>query len=166
MSTARIVFNVLGAAILLTIVVVGYLQLTRPRLRDDGPNGDQVQGLQQAQAQQQQQERAQIASNPDPFLEESDVQIAHTGFINDYFAVKSFSLLNRSHFPLRDIRGMVEWLDSSGNVMGTTAFSLGGSLPAGDTKHYSTGDGSLASVTIKGQADKARMTFTHAEPVN
>jgi hypothetical protein len=74
--------------------------------------------------------------------------------------------LNKSHFALRNIQGSVDWVDGNGKVFGSTAVTLAGSIPGGDTKHFSTDDQSMTSTTLESAAAKYRLKFTHVDFIN
>jgi hypothetical protein len=112
-------------------------------------------------------DRRQLAANPDPLLEESEVGIFDKGIVSDYRELISVSVLNKSHVAVHNLSGIVEWLDDSGRTFGVTPFSLKGSIVAGDTKGFSKEVGTLTTGgTVQAAATKARLTFTHAQPVN
>lgn len=106
--------------------------------------------------------RAAVLENPGRYLEESELKYFDKGIINNYRQLTGFALLNKSPFALRDLRGHVEWLNDNGEPAGSTPFSLKGSIPAGDTKRFSTDSGTMKSGTIESSASKARVTFSHA----
>jgi hypothetical protein len=108
----------------------------------------------------------QLAMNPDPLLEESDVEYHDKGIINDYRQLAAVSVLNKAHVAVRNMEGTVEWLGDDDRMVGSTPFTLKGFLPAGGTKRFTTADGTLTAGTIQGAASKARLTFTRADPVN
>jgi hypothetical protein len=74
-------------------------------------------------------------------------------------------LLNKSQFPLRDLKGAVEWKNEKGESIGSTPFTLKGSIPSGDTKAFSSSAGTLSSGTIEGNANRVELKFTHVEIV-
>jgi hypothetical protein len=108
----------------------------------------------------------QLAVNPDPLLEESDVEYHDKGIVNDYRQLAAVSVLNKAHVAVRNMEGTVEWLTDDGRMVGSTPFTLKGFFPAGGTKRFTTADGTLTAGTIQGAASKARLTFTRADPVN
>jgi len=126
----------------------------------------QVQALEQEKASQTQaleREKKALRDTPDSFLITSNLEYYNKGIINDYRQLIKVSVLNRSKFPVGGLSGDVEWYDDNGGKFGSTTFALGGSIPAGDTKNFSTEDGSMTSTTIQGGAKKAVVKFTHVE---
>jgi hypothetical protein len=130
------------------------------------PSPDLVQAAQQAEAQKKAQEKAQISANPASVLETSGVEVFNKGIINPYRQLTKLTVLNKGHFALRNVQGSVEWFDPSGNTLGSTSFSLTGSIPAGDTKRYSTEDQTMSSSTLQGKGEKYRLKFTHVDIID
>jgi hypothetical protein len=110
-------------------------------------------------------ERRSIAASPGSVLEALKYNTYDEGITNDYTQLSAITILNRSKYGLRKISGMAEWLDDSGNLVGATPFEVGGSIPAGDTKTFSTQNGTLTSGTIKGEGKKLRLKYGPAEIV-
>jgi hypothetical protein len=127
---------------------------------------DAVQAAKIAEAQEKAQEKAQVVANPTAFLETSNEAIFDKGIINTYRQLSKVTVLNKSHFALRNIQGSVDWLDESGNTLGSTAVTLAGSIPAGDTKSFSTEDHSMSSTTLQGKAAKYLLKFTHVDIID
>jgi hypothetical protein len=96
--------------------------------------------------------KAALRTDPTRFLKARDVGVYDKGIINGYRQLVRVSLLNASAFPVADIRGDVDWIDGTGSRIGSTTFTLTGSIPAGETKGFSTADGSLQSSTLEGNA--------------
>ena len=110
-------------------------------------------------------ERSSIAANPGSVLEALKHGTYDEGVFNDYTQLSTITILNRSKYGLRKISGTAEWFDDSGNLVGSTPFEVGGSIPAGDTKVFSTQNGTLTSGTIKGEGKKLRLKYGPAEIV-
>lgn len=106
-------------------------------------------------------QRAEVLQNPTGFLEVSEIAFFDKGIINDYRQLTGFTLLNKSPFPLKDLKGTVEWVSNDGESAGSTPFSLHGSISAGDTKKFSTSSGTMKSGTVQTGASKLRIKFEH-----
>ena len=110
----------------------------------------------------QQEECTKLRTQPGTFLETSDLQYYDEGIINDYRQLTGVTILNKARYcAVKSAEGDVTWSDANGNRFGSTAFTLGRSIPAGATQRFSTTDGTLTSRTIQGAAVKAQITFTH-----
>lgn len=110
-------------------------------------------------------ERAALLANPNAYLETSDLINYDKGIINDYRQLVGVTVLNRSHFPVRNMRGDVEWVDDSGARVASMPFTLKGSIAAGDTKKFSQSDGTLSNGTVQSGAKRLRVNFTHIDIV-
>jgi hypothetical protein len=119
-----------------------------------------------SQAQALERERQELRDTPDSFLVTSNPEYYNKGIINDYRQLIKVSVLNRSKFPVGGLSGDVEWYDDDGGKFGSTTFALRGSIPSGDTKTFSTEDGSMTSTTIQGDAKKAKVKFAHVEIID
>jgi hypothetical protein len=72
--------------------------------------------------------------------------------------------MNRSKFAVTNVSGEVDWMKGDVKI-GSTVFSLVGSIPAGDTKMFATTNSTLTSTTIRGAADSQVVRFTQVEIV-
>jgi hypothetical protein len=124
-----------------------------------------VQAAAEAESNRRAQQRNDVLNNPNAFLDVSDIHSFDKGIINDYRQLVGFTVLNKSPFHLKAVKGDVEWLDGKGESIGSTPFTVNGSIPSGDTKKLRTNDGTLSSGTIQGNADKVKLKFTHVEIV-
>jgi hypothetical protein len=104
--------------------------------------------------------KAALRANPTRFLKLADIGVYDKGIINSYRQLTRLSLLNASDFAVTDVRGEVDWVDAAGNRIGSTVVALAGSIPAGDTKTFSTADGTLQSGTLQGNATTQSVRFT------
>ncbi len=102
-----------------------------------------------------------LLADPSAFIEASGTQFFNKGIFNSYRELVKVSLMNKSRFPVRDIKGTVEWLNDSGDQIASVAFSVPGSIAAGDTKTFSKESGTLTSATIQTNAQKYRIRVTH-----
>jgi hypothetical protein len=75
------------------------------------------------------------------------------------------SITNRAPYALTSLGGEVEWMSDAGEVREKTLFRLRGSLSPGDTKTFTTGDGTLDTGTTESHAHKARVVFKQAKLV-
>lgn len=110
-------------------------------------------------------ERASLMANPNAFLDTSDLVNYDKGIINDYRQLTSVTVLNRSHFPVQNMSGDVEWVNESGARVASMPFTLKGSIAAGDTKRFSQAEGTLSNGTVQSSARKLRVKFTHIDIV-
>ena len=112
-------------------------------------------------------DRRQLVTNPEPLLEESNLEIFDKGLVNNYRELLSVDVLNKSHVAVRNLSGTIQWMDANGATFGWTPFWIKGSIVAGDTKRFAKEGGTLLTGgTIQGSAVAAVLVFTHAEPVN
>ena len=110
-----------------------------------------------------QQEKQRLVTSPSLFLETSEPGYFDKGIINDYRQLIAVSVLNKSKYPVKNIRGDVDWVNDDGASVGSMPFSLKGSIPAGDTKRFTESAGTLANGTIQSSAKRARINITHIE---
>jgi hypothetical protein len=104
-----------------------------------------------------------LLTNPSNFIEASGAEFFDKGIINTYRELTKVSLMNKAEFPVRSVKGSVEWLDGSGNTIATVAFSVPGSIAAGDSKTFSHSDRTLETTTIQTDAKKYRIKVTSLE---
>jgi len=110
-------------------------------------------------------ERAQILKDPTPYLAVSELAFFDKGIINSYRQLTGFSLENKSPFHLKNLKGSVDWINSQGESVGSTPFSLKGSLASGDTKRFDVTSGTLKSGTIEASANQVKLRFQSASAV-
>jgi hypothetical protein len=118
--------------------------------------------LQQAQ---QAAEKARLRSQPDLFLQTSNLTYYDKGIINDYRQLTGVTVLNKSKYPVNNLQGEVDWIGSNGAKAGSVPFTLSGSIPAGDTKTFSSAAGTLSNGTLETSASRAAIRFTHVDVV-
>jgi hypothetical protein len=109
--------------------------------------------------------KAALHSDPTRFLKTSDLGFFDKGIINSYRQLSKLSVLNTSKFSVTGMRGQVDWTDAQGKLIGSTAISLAGALPAGDVKTFSTQDSTLQSGTLQGVATNAAVHFSSVDIV-
>ncbi len=107
-----------------------------------------------------------LAANPDKYLDERDLGYFDKGIINDYRQLNKLTVDNKSQFKVADLKGNVEWQTANGDPVGSSPFTLKGTIKAGDSVTFSTDSGTLAAGTIEGAASKAKITFTHAKVID
>jgi len=110
-------------------------------------------------------EKERVVATPSQFLESSELEYFDKGIINDYRQLTSARVLNKSRFALRDIQGEVDWIDDNGQKVGSVPFFLKGSIPAGDTKHFTKEGGTLINGTLETSANRAKIRFTSVKLV-
>jgi hypothetical protein len=124
-----------------------------------------VAAAREAQANETAQAKAALRADPTRFLKTSDLGSFDKGIINSYRQLSKLSVLNTSKYSVTGMRGQVDWTDAQGKLIGSTAISLAGALPAGDMKTFSTRDGTLQGATLQGAATNAAVRFTSVDIV-
>jgi len=112
-----------------------------------------------------QKEKVALRRTPARFFEITETSFHDKGIVNSYRQLLQATVLNKSHFAVTDVSGDVVWSMDDGTSIGSTTFALAGSLPAGETKVYRIGDGTLTAGTIQGAATKWKVRVTHVEIV-
>jgi hypothetical protein len=130
-----------------------------------GPQVDEAATLAAAQLTQQAaartaQAKASLRTNPSKYLDASDVGVHDKGIVNSYRELTSLTVLNRSAFAVDSVQGEVDWFDSGGSKIGSTTFTLAGSIPASATVVFSKAQKNLVSGTLQGKATTERVRFT------
>jgi hypothetical protein len=118
-------------------------------------------------------ERMNLLSNPSLYLSTSDreydAQGAGEGAEADTASVHqltAMAVFNSSRFPVRDLAGDVVWLDAHDRRLGSTPFSLSGTIAPGQAKRFATGDGTMSSGKLNPSAASAQVVFTHVRVVD
>lgn len=124
-----------------------------------------IEDAKQAEAQALEQAKLDLRKSPEKHLIAGDLQYYDKGIINEYRQLTKMSVLNRSKFAVTRLAGEVDWFDDNGGKIGSTNFSLRGSIPVGETKWFSTDDGSLKSGTLGGSSKKLGVRFTQLEVI-
>lgn len=112
------------------------------------------------EAEKQAQARSQLLAQPDQYLESSDFTYYDKGIINDYRQLVGVRVLNKSKYPVTDLQGEVDWIDTDGQKVGSVPFTLKGSIAAGATVSFSEQDHTLSNGTLQASAKRARLRFT------
>jgi hypothetical protein len=140
------------------------LKLERQQLDREKRELEARESAQRAAEQREQQMLQELKSNPGKYLRIANHQVRDKGIVNDYRQLSSLTVENQSKHAVKSIRGTVEWIDGAGNVAGSTAFSVEGTITAGDTKTFERGRG-LTSGTIQSDGT-ARIRFDSLEIVS
>jgi hypothetical protein len=107
-------------------------------------------------------ERVALTATPDKFLQVSNVEVDRGLLGMGGRQLFGFTVMNRSHFAVTDIEGETKWLAANGASFGSTPFSIRGSIPAADTKVFSTKTGTLVSPgKVENPAANQTITFRH-----
>jgi len=123
-----------------------------------------------AQQQQQSDEKSALRSAPGTYLtvttfaEDSGLS---AGIINSYRRLSSVTVFNRANFAVTNLRGDVQWFDDRGVAScGVGTFLLADSLAAGETKTFSTDDGTMKSSSrVQCKGTTANVVITGAAAV-
>jgi hypothetical protein len=140
------------------------LKQERQQLEREKRELEARESAQRAAEQREQQVLQELKSNPGKFLRIANHEVRDKGIVNDYRQLSSLTIENQSKHAVKAIRGTVEWIDASGNVAGSTSFSIDGTITAGDTKTFERGRG-LVSGTIQSDG-QAKIRFDSLEVVS
>lgn len=102
-----------------------------------------------------------LMGQPSAFIVASNPEYYDKGIINSYRSLAQVTLLNRSHFPVSNPSGTVDWTNAAGASAGSTPFSVTGVLGAGESKTFSRTDHDLTSGTVEAGVTRAVVTVTH-----
>lgn len=103
--------------------------------------------------------KARILSSPNEFLQVGDLAAIDNGIFSSDRQLTKMTVTNRTAYPLTGFSGEVHWMSDKNEVREITLFKLGGSLSPGDTKTFTTGDGSLDTGTTVSHAHKYEVSF-------
>jgi gamma-glutamyltranspeptidase len=105
-------------------------------------------------------ERLALSVMPENYLKATDVKSDDGARQRQSLQLVSITVSNTSHFSVTDLRGEVTWTDAKGVDIGSSPFSLSGSLLPSETKTFSATAGTLASPeTVRGLAARSSVTF-------
>jgi len=122
--------------------------------------------LAEQQKAKEQEARAQIQNSPNSVLKVTDYAIFDKGIINSYRQISQMTVVNKSTYSLTEIKGEIAWQRDDGSVAGKIPFVINKPIPAGDSKTFSTSDGSLENNTLQTVAKKPVFRFTSARILN
>jgi hypothetical protein len=110
-------------------------------------------------------EKMNLLTNPSLFLPSGDREYEGEDGGDTDHQLTSMVVSNTSHFAVAELTGDVVWFDDQDKRIGSTPFSLSGSIAAGQSKRFSTGDGSMQSGKLHGIAGAVQVVFTHVKVV-
>lgn len=169
---------VLGGILFGLIAVIGFVQFSQTQRKEAAEAAETqreeaaevaemaIQSERQRVAQEETEEKARINASPGPYVEASDHKVESQGFLGGKRKLVKVSLHNSSRWTIGDISGEVEYLDSEQNTMAKSAFSVNGSLAAGQTLTFSESSGSLKSVRVEGEWSYSRVRVLQARVLN
>lgn len=128
--------------------------MTASACKRSGPEEEMVRALGE--------ERLNLLSNPANYLEASDLQYNDDADETDNWQLIAITVMNKSHFSVKDIQGEVTWLDDQGNKLGRTPITIKGSVFAGNANSFSLEADTLATPPQKGAVASASVSFTKA----
>jgi hypothetical protein len=111
-------------------------------------------------------ERMNLLTNPNLYLPTSDREYEGEYGDDTDHQVTSMVVNNTSHFAVGELAGDVVWFDDQDRRLGSTPFSLVGSIPAGQAKRFSVSDATLQSGKLHGVAGAVQVVFAHLKLVD
>jgi hypothetical protein len=112
-------------------------------------------------------ERMALAAMPENYLKTSNATPSQEEVARHHLQLSSLTVSNTSRFSVDDLRGEVAWVDARGASVGSSPFSLKGSLLAGETKTFSATEGTLASPgKVEGVATQSTIAFRRVTVLN
>lgn len=107
-------------------------------------------------------ERLALGVMPETYLKATDIRSDDGARARQALRLVAVTVSNTSHFSVSDLRGEVTWIDAKGVSIGSSPFSLSGSLSPNETKTFSAAAGTLASPgAVQGVAARSTLTFGH-----
>jgi hypothetical protein len=123
-------------------------------------------------------EKMNLLTNPSLFLPSSDREYegedgppgdagawSKLGVDTDH-RLTSMVVSNTSHFAVGELSGDVVWFDDQDRRIGSTPFSLSGSIAPGQARRFSIVEGSMQSGKLHGIAAAVQVVFTHVKVVD
>jgi hypothetical protein len=107
------------------------------------------------------QERLNVITNPSMYLDTSELDFDNDA--TDYEQLLAMTVLNKSRFAVHGLEGDVGWFDDEGHRLGSSPFTLAGSIPPHGSVAFSTSDGSMTTGTLRGGALRVAITFTRVK---
>jgi hypothetical protein len=118
-------------------------------------------------------ERMNLLSNPSLYLSTSgreydglDAAAAPEGETPSVHQLTEMAVYNSSRFAVRDLAGDVVWLDANDRRLGSSPFSLSGTIGPGQAKRFATSDGTMQSGKLNTGAASVQVVFTHVHVVD
>jgi len=111
-------------------------------------------------------ERLNLLSNPSLYLEASELQYNDDAEESDSWQLIAVTVLNKSHFMVRDLQGDVTWIDDQGHHFAKTPIAITGTIAPGNTNTFSLQAGNLTTPVQKGAAASASISFTRVNLSN
>jgi hypothetical protein len=119
-------------------------------------------------------ERMNLLTNPSLYLSTSDREYddgkgaaeAAEADVASIHQLTAMAVFNSSRFPVRDLAGDVVWLDEHDRRLGSTPFTLSGTLGPGQAKRFATSVGTMQSGKLNPSAASAQVVFTHVRVVD
>jgi hypothetical protein len=124
------------------------------------PDGQQGQEAARAE------EKMNLLTNPGLYLATGDREYVGEDASDTDHQLTSMAVQNTSHFPVDDLTGEVVWFDDQDRRLGVTSFTLRGSLEPGQTRRFSTSDGSMQSGKLQGLSGAVQVVFKHVHVVD
>jgi len=110
-------------------------------------------------------ERMNLLTNPNLYLPTSDREYEGEDGGEVDHRLTSMIVRNTSHFAVGDLAGDVVWYGEQDQRLGSTPFSLVGSIPAGEARRFSTADATMQSGKLHGVAGAVQVVFAQVKLV-
>lgn len=112
-------------------------------------------------------ERMALAAMPENYLKTSSAKASDEEAAGHHLQLSALTVSNTSRFSVDDLRGEVAWADARGSSVGSSPFSLKGSLLPGETKTFSAAAGTLTSPgKVQGVATQSTIAFRRVTVLN
>ncbi len=85
---------------------------------------------------------------------------------SDHEQLLGMTVWNKSRLAVQGLEGDVFWLDDEGHRIGSSRFSLEGSVPAHGSQRFSIPEGTMTSGPLRGGALRVAIAFTHVNVVD
>jgi hypothetical protein len=108
-----------------------------------------------------------LVAMPENYLKTSNAKPSEEEAAGHRLQLSSLTVSNTSRFSVDDLRGEVAWVDAHGASVGSSTFSLKGSLLPDETKTFSAADGTLTSPgKVQGVATQSTIAFRRVTVLN
>jgi hypothetical protein len=111
-------------------------------------------------------EKMNLLTNPGLYLPTGDREYIGEDAGDTDHQLTSMVVQNTSHFPVRELTGEVVWFDDQDKRLGTTPFTLRGSIEPGQSQRFATSDGTMQSGKLHGLVGAVQVVFTHVRVVD